>query len=136
MHITLISTNHRENGKCNADELYRIIESINPEVIFEELPGKSFNDYYNGNPSSVPLEVKCIKKYLQYHNAKHIPVDIADPNRSSLEMLMFEKFKRDTEYKKIKYEHNLLKRQRGFDYLNSDQCIEFVEKWTLVEKKL
>lgn len=135
--ITLISTNHTESGKCNADELYKIIESTNPEIIFEELPNKSFNDYYNGNHSSVPLEVKCIKKYLQNHCIEHIPVDdIADPNRHPLERLMFEKFERDTEYKKLKYEHNLLKMQKGFDYLNSHKCMDMVEKWIVVEKRI
>ena len=34
--VTLISTEHRENGKCNPDELHKILESINPNVIFEE----------------------------------------------------------------------------------------------------
>jgi hypothetical protein len=135
--ITLISTNHTESGKCNADELYKIIESIKPEIIFEELPSKSFNDYYNGKPSSVTLEVKCIKNYLQNHNIEHIPVDdIADPNRHPLERLMFKKFERDTEYKKLKYEHNLLKKQKGFDYLNSHKCIDIVEKWILEEKRI
>lgn len=134
--ITLVSSNHGESGRCNSDELYEIIESINPDVIFEELPEKSFNNYYNGNPSSLPLEVKCIKKYLQNHNPKHIPVDIADPNRSALEILMFEKFERDNEYKKVKYEHLLLRQQKGFEYLNSNKCIDLVEKWILVEKRI
>ena len=135
--ITLISTNHTESGKCNADELYKIIESINPEIIFEELPSKSYNYYYNENPSSVTLEVKCIKKYLQNHNIKHIPIDdIANPNRHPLERLMFEKFKRDTEYKKLIHEHNLLKKQIGFDYLNSQNCIDIVEKWIIEEKRI
>jgi len=34
--ITLISTVHKEIGKCNADELCEIIEKISPEVIFLE----------------------------------------------------------------------------------------------------
>lgn len=35
--IHLVCTFHSETGKCNADELYKIIEVINPDVIFEEL---------------------------------------------------------------------------------------------------
>jgi len=59
--ITLICTTHSELGKSNSDELYKIIESICPDVIFEELP-KTLNDrFYNGNQiSDEPLEVKCI----------------------------------------------------------------------------
>ena len=134
--ITIISTNHSESGKCNSNELYKIIESINPEVIFEELSRNRFEDYYNGNLTYETLEVKCIKKYLQNHRIKHLPVDIANPNRPSIEILMFEKFERDAEYKKLKFEHNLLKAQKGFDYLNSDKCIDLVKKWTLVEKRI
>lgn len=134
--ITVISTSHSESGRCNSDELYKIIKSINPEVIFEELPSKSFNDYYNGNLPYATLEVKCIKNYLKSHTTKHYPVDVANPNRPSNEILMFEKFERDAEYKKIKLEHNLLKAQKGFDYLNSDQCTDLVEKWTFIEKRI
>ena len=135
--ITLISTNHTESGKCNSDELYKIIESINPEVIFEELSSKRFDDYYNGILTNEKLEVKCIKKYLQSHRAKHLPVDnIANPNRPSIEILMFEKFGNDAEYKKIKIKHNLLKAQNGFEYLNSDNSIDLVEKWILSEKRI
>ena len=36
--IVLISTEHREFGNCNSDELCKILESINPDVIFEEEP--------------------------------------------------------------------------------------------------
>ena len=78
--ITLIGTNHRELGKCNSEELYKIIETINPDVIFEELSSDLFNIIYNANsPNSQPdvlTEIKCVKKYLQNHKIKHVPVDI------------------------------------------------------------
>lgn len=134
--ITLISTNHTESGKCNSDELYKIIESINPEVIFEELASKTFDYYYNGILTCESLEVKCIKKYLKNYRIKHHPVDIANPNRPSIERLMFEEFEKDTEYKKIKSKHNILKSHNGFGYLNSDICIDLVKKWTLEEKRI
>jgi hypothetical protein len=135
--VTLVCTIHSEIGKCNSDELYKIIDYINPDVIFEELPCKSFDKIYNSNRSDIPLEAKCIKKYLQNHDIEHIPVDsIADPNRPPLEKLMFEKFQRDTEYKKFKYDHNVLTAREGFDYLNSDRCMDLVEKWILIEKRI
>ncbi len=60
--ITLISTAHSEYGKCNSDELYKIIESITPELIFEELPNNLVDCAYNENPHpNEPLEVKCIR---------------------------------------------------------------------------
>ena len=39
-------TRHDEVGKCNSNELYKIIESINPELIFEEIPPSYFDEYY------------------------------------------------------------------------------------------
>ncbi|MEP4531494.1 MAG: hypothetical protein ABJ004_00300 [Cyclobacteriaceae bacterium] len=83
------------------------------------------------------LEVKCIKDYLQVYNIEHIPVDdIANPNRHPLERLMFEKFERDPVYRKIKYEHKLFKKQKGFYYLNSHECMDMVEKWIFEEKRI
>ena len=88
--ITLIGTIHSENGQCNSNELYKILENINPEVIFDELPSHFSDMYYsdsfdmycannillNRNPPVVPLEVKCNKKYKQNYNVEIIPVDI------------------------------------------------------------
>jgi len=35
-----------ERGKCNSNELYRIIEKIQPEIIFAELPYDVFEIIY------------------------------------------------------------------------------------------
>lgn len=44
--ITLVNTYHCEKGNCNLIELFKIIENINPEVIFEELYVSNYNEYY------------------------------------------------------------------------------------------
>ena len=44
--ITLIGTIHSEHGKCNPDTLYKILEDINPEVIFDELPNHFAELYF------------------------------------------------------------------------------------------
>ena len=47
--IVLISTVHQEIGKCNSEELYKIIESINPDVIFLEEFKNNYTKYvYSG----------------------------------------------------------------------------------------
>ena len=46
--IILLSTKHIESGKCNSFELYKIIETINPEIIFEEIPPSKFDAVYEG----------------------------------------------------------------------------------------
>jgi hypothetical protein len=75
--ITVLFTHHSELGKCNSDELYKIIESVNPDIIFEELQEDLFKIVYNGNQfPNEPPEVKCVRRYLQGHKINHIPVDV------------------------------------------------------------
>ena len=74
--ITLIATGHKEKGLCNAHELFKIIEQISPEVIFEEIPSGKFEAVYAGTRQA-SLEVKTIKAYLQkYPYVHHYPVDL------------------------------------------------------------
>jgi len=44
-HITFISTIHKEIGKCNAIELYKIIDKLSPEVIFLEAIDETYSEY-------------------------------------------------------------------------------------------
>jgi len=128
--ITLISTEHDESGKCNPDELYKIIEAIRPEVIFEELANDDFHRYYNEESSFKPLEVQCIKNYLQNHDIKHIPVDI-EPNQylSFKEWdYMLDTFKKYDVYKKLLTEHCALRDKEGFAYFNSKKFSDLFDK--------
>ncbi len=73
--ITLICTRHAPLGKCNSNELYQIIEGINPEVIFEEIPPSLVDKYYL-HKSEYNLETNTINAYLETHsNVKNVPVD-------------------------------------------------------------
>jgi hypothetical protein len=152
--ISLISTIHSENGKCNYNELYKILESINPEVIFDELPSHYFDMYFsdsfdlfyansilrNRKPPEMPLEVKCIKKYKQNYNVKILPVDIdVTPKLSKHQdeiLFMFSTFFENEDYRKLDNEKEVLIKQEGFCYLNSDKFIDFLERKEIVEKKI
>ena len=60
---------------CNSDELYRIIEAISPEVIFEEILSSYFDkDYLHKSRST--LETDTINRYSETHVVKHIPIDL------------------------------------------------------------
>lgn len=72
--ITLISTRHEDIGECNSNELFKIIQKINPEIIFEEIPPTFFNKYYVEQSCS-NLETDAINKYIQKNDVEHIPVD-------------------------------------------------------------
>jgi hypothetical protein len=75
--ITLICTRHHDIGKCNSHELYRIIEDINPEVIFEEMPPSYFGKYYLDKSRS-NLESNAINKYKEKYKIEQVPVDSED----------------------------------------------------------
>lgn len=135
--ITLISTEHKESGKCSSDELHRILETINPDVIFEEeTDDDKFQNYYANESSFTSLEIDCIKKYLKNHNIKHIPVDInSNFNYNELDY-MFESFNKYDVYKEAIKEHCRLRDKEGFYYLNSEKCIELFDKTKAIEKQL
>lgn len=150
--ITLIGTIHSENGLCNAGELHKILEEINPEVIFDELPSDAFDMYYsdssdiyyinsillNRYPQELPLEVKCLKKYKQTHNIKIIPVDIdVRQNLSKCHgeiMFMTQTFFKYEEYRTLNNGKETSIKQEGFHYLNSDSFLDFLEKKEVMEK--
>ena len=139
--ITLIGTHHGELGKCNPDELYKIIELINPDVIFEELSSDLFNIIYNANsPNSQPdllTEIKCVKKYLQNHKIKHVPVDIDIRYLSDNELnWMYDTFEKYDDYNKIDNEQSLLTAHHGFNFLNSDKNLYLSEQNNIAIKNI
>ena len=75
--ITLVCTHHSDFGKCNSDELFKIIESIKPDVIFEELTPDLFDRFYREN--NIPFEspeIKSVRKYTKDNTVSHFPVDV------------------------------------------------------------
>lgn len=152
--VTLISTVHSENGLCNSDELYKILEKIKPEVIFDELPSHYSDffysdsyDLYHANsillkkrPPVIPLEVKSIKKYKQNYDITIIPVDI-DVRQKISEyqneiFFMYNTFWKYEDYKKLENKKEYAMIQEGFHYLNSDNFIDFLEKKEALEKNI
>jgi hypothetical protein len=123
--ITLICTEHRATGACTHFALYRIIETLSPEVIFEEIPLYAFDEYYR-NKTRNSLETDTILLYLEKHQIEHIPVDYDikmpqsfwDNNR-----YLFEKIEANSsEYRKFIDWHTQYLKRYGFKYLNSIYC--------------
>ncbi len=137
--ITLVCTHHSEFGKCNSDELYKIIESLRPDVIFEELPQDLFDLFYKGNKIPYePPEIKSVKRYLKEHTTIHIPVDI-QPSAILLSdeiNYVFKAAKKYTEYSNLEEEHKQFIFQEGYGFLNSKQSEDIIEKKKLLEKSL
>lgn len=137
--VTLISTEHRESGKCNSDELYKIIKSINPEVIFEEETNdEKYHSYYNEEDSFKSLEIQTIIKYKQNHTVENIPVDGEPDQYLSFKEweYMDDFFKQYAAYKQVIKEHCSLRNKYGFAYLNGERCSELFIKMKLTEQQL
>lgn len=137
--ITLVFTHHSELGKCNSDELYKIIESINPDVIFEELPQDLFDKFYPENQLPYePPEVKSVRRYLSNHNIDHIPVDIDVSESLSTRGIeyVFNSFKKYNVYRKIENEQIDLIVADGYAFLNSKRCEELFTQKSIIETTL
>jgi len=137
--ITLVGTFHSELGKCNADELYKIIEQIKPDVIFEELTPYLYDILYNKGifDESAPLEFKCIWSYKEKHNIKNIPVDIEVKSTFSNEInVVFALFEKYDTYSEIVSEIKRKIESDRFDFLNSDEYSDLVEKQRSIERNI
>lgn len=137
--ITLISTYHGELGKYNSDELYKIIESISPDVIFVELSADLFDRVYIENQlANEPPEIKSTKRYLLDHSIEIIPVDIEPDQTLSLSDIenMFDTFKRYTAYKKLEDEQYKITEREGLAFLNSKRNMDLFEEKKITERNL
>jgi hypothetical protein len=136
--ITLLCTHHSVIGKCNADELFKIIESIEPNVIFEELPPEHFDLIYNQNIPFESPEVNAVRKYIENYSAKHFPVDIeVDAILSDDEIdHMFNTFKLYPFYNQMEQEQKILMYQQGYNFLNSLRCEDLFQTKKNLEQNL
>lgn len=139
--IILISTGHSENGLCNSNELYKIIERIKPEVIFEEVSPTKFEGVYKGTRKD-SLETSTIKKYLEKYLIEHVPVDMdgdeiderriqANYNKIARTLVLHDRL-----YKHLVGQQRYLAEHYGFPYLNSKHCNELLANRFLSENQL
>jgi hypothetical protein len=127
--ITLVFTRHEVCGFCNSDELYKIIESIGPEIIFEEIPPSYFDKYYVAKIRR-NLESDTINKYIENHNIEHVPVDSENvPSESFFNDLQYLHKRIEGlsdingyNYRNFSDSYSVNARMYGFAYLNSIHC--------------
>lgn len=139
LNITLISTVHKEIGKCNSAELYKIFQSINPEVIFLEAFENSYSNYHKMLLSQFGvynerLELNTIQSYSQNHTFEYVPV---------LDIGLSEEFEKKTkivsenrDFQRLLDKCILLETEGGFQFLNSEESIALQEEMRELENRL
>lgn len=137
--ITLLSTAHKEIGKCNSEELYKIFQSIYPDVIFLEAFENSYSKYHQMLFSQFGvyqerLEIKAIQAYSQNHTFKYIPVldiELSEEFEAKLEIVST-----NEEYQILLDKYISLETANGFQFLNSKEQIAFQEKMRELENRI
>src|SRR5690349_1901051 len=63
--ITLVCSAHRENGRCNTEELLEILLAIEPAVVFHEI---RLSDQWS-------LEAQALARYREFNSSQQVHVD-------------------------------------------------------------
>lgn len=134
--ITLLSSFHKNLGKCNPDELYKIIEELRPEIVFEELSFDTFSFVYSDGYIPNTVEAITIKKYLRNYPIKHFPVDTYPINETDLFNGADVIAKISNEYVKLWNEQVSMITKDGYNFLNSNTCIELLDRIRIVEESV
>jgi hypothetical protein len=137
--ITFISTIHEENGKCNADELYKIIESLSPEVIFLEAVDETYSEYENYLFSTYgvyhkKLEISAIQKYSSNASFEYVPV--CENGLSNALDRKNEIVRQNGERQQLVDHFKFLAAKHGFKFLNSFEGINLLEEIRVLENRI
>ncbi len=124
--IHFISTTHKENGACNAQQLCEMIECINPDVIFLEALEDTYSRYdqYLFNQFGIfhkKLEVEAIQRYSYKAQFEYIPVldfGLSNTFEEKYNIVCENKLLQE---KIINYSSRAY--QYGFRFLNSDESV-------------
>lgn len=117
--LIILGTAHSEGGVCTSEELNKIIQEINPEVVFCEASPEKLPLYLKRTDVITP-EMEVIKKLIKENSIKIVPIDVnEDPFDKRLEA-MFSLIKR--KMKVYLNASNILSNEtylKGFTFLNS-----------------
>jgi hypothetical protein len=122
--ISLIFTVHEERGNANVAALLAILEKIQPEVIFLELPPNSLEQFLQAG-SRGNLESAAVQQYQMLHNVELFAVDLPPPDDA-----FFDNYRhlqdiadnKSSDSRRLITWHRNYIRAHGFAYLNSDHC--------------
>ena len=128
MRVSLIGTYHKERGAVTVAALLAILERVQPEVVFAEIPPTHIDAWRDASHGT--LESIAVARYAAAHSIDVVPVDLPKPEESFFRD--YEEVSRAIERTSPGFRRLMdLNTERtllgGFAYLNSDQCIQ---AWT------
>lgn len=119
--ITVLGTVHNDDGLCSSEELYNLIERINPYAIFIEAAPENLSDYLSVAEEHKSPEIKAVKKVIENLSIDIIPVDLPDDPFDNRLETMFKFF-----HSKIQNHYGATMvlmedaKKIGFPFLNSE----------------
>jgi hypothetical protein len=129
--ITFLSTVHKENGKCNSDELCEILRKITPNVVFLEALEDTYSKYLQNNflnfgVSHRKMEINALQKYSDVSQFQYVPV-LGEGLSNSFDK-KFNLVCEDIHFQKMLENFSSQTSLKGFDFLNSAESINLNEE--------
>lgn len=127
--VFIVFIEHAENGLSSSSALLAILERVNPEVIFLELPGSALDDYLSGTRSN--LESVAVNRYREHHQVEVIPVDLPSAETAipaNLPVLFDKVASTGPDYDHLARFHRRHTNAHGLMYLNSEACDAYFSK--------
>lgn len=130
---------HEKTGKCNAGELYNILKTESPEVVFLEALESTYSNYEKTMFSSFgvyhrKLEIEAIQKYSNDSSIEYVP--LLDSGLSDLFNNKYERICEYSQFQEMFDEFNSLAKTKGFQFLNSQLSIALHQKMRILENLL
>ncbi|MCO5272640.1 MAG: hypothetical protein M9954_13365 [Cyclobacteriaceae bacterium] len=128
-----------EMGNCSAEELYKIIEKLSPEVIFLEAVDDTYSEYEKILFSTwgqfhKKLEIAAIQKYNLNTSFEYVPVcenGLSDAFDRKNKIVC-----ENREMQQLIDNYNFLAEKQGFKFLNSLESINLQEEMRVVETRV
>jgi hypothetical protein len=140
--ITLIFSIHKEIGICNSNALVKILKSISPDIIFEELSKDQYQESYDKRTLN-NLESVAIGKYVKTHPIPHIPIDTFQRPESYhrdqdrlIQTLTGCTGKNSFHYRNLLEQKNTYIFNHGFNFLNSSNNEKLFDELKELEEKI
>jgi hypothetical protein len=133
MHISLIGTYHAERGAVTVAALLEVLERIQPEVVFAEIPQSYIDSWMDGSHGT--LESLAVSRYAATHAIEVVAVDLPEPD--GFFFRDWEEVSRAIElrshwYRRLMDFNTDRTHKEGLAYLNSEEC---VRAWSEINRE-